>query len=96
MATGKRFLTYNILALICAIWFLLAGWIWIYWINVVFVFPFAIAGFFLWRRGVALKKVIESNCRLDALGGLLQLDWVSNCNIVKELRYRFPVNGSRR
>jgi hypothetical protein len=51
MATEKRFLTYNILALIFALWFLLAGWAWIYSLNVFFVFPFAIAGFFLWRIG---------------------------------------------
>jgi hypothetical protein len=56
MATGKRFLIYNILAFICAFWFLLAGWVWTYWINVAFVFPFAIAGFFLWRKGRGAEK----------------------------------------
>lgn len=38
--------TCNILAIICGLWFLLAGWVWVYYINVVIVFPFAIAGFF--------------------------------------------------
>lgn len=51
MTSEKRFRIYNILALISSIWFLLFGWFWPYFINVVFVFPFAIAGFFLWRKG---------------------------------------------
>ena len=56
MTTEKRYLIYNVFALICAIWFLLVGWAWIYWLNVVFVFPFAIVGFFLWRAGRGAEK----------------------------------------
>ena len=56
MASEKKFLTYNIFAFICALWFLLVGWVWVYWINVVFVFPFAIAGFFLWKKGRGAEK----------------------------------------
>lgn len=46
----KRDLIYRILALVFSLWFLLAGWIWVYYINIIFVFPFAIIGFILWRR----------------------------------------------
>ena len=56
MNKESRSLIYNVLALICAIWFLLTGWYWGHWFNVIFVFPFAIAGFFLWRKGQAAEK----------------------------------------
>lgn len=56
MASEKRLVTFNVLALLCAIWFLLFGWFWTFLINVIFVFPFAIAGFFLWRKGRESEK----------------------------------------
>jgi len=51
MTQERKLLIANILAFICALWFLFLGWIWVYFFNVVFVFPIAIAGFFLWRYG---------------------------------------------
>lgn len=51
MTPERKSLIANLLAFICALWFLLAGWLWVYYFNVVFVFPVAIAGFFLWRYG---------------------------------------------
>lgn len=56
MVSEKRLFIFNILALVCSIWFLLFGWLWTYLINVIVVFPFAIAGFFLWRKGRESKK----------------------------------------
>ncbi len=56
MASEKRLVTFNVLSLLCAIWFLLFGWFWTFLINVIFVFPFAIAGFFLWRKGRESEK----------------------------------------
>lgn len=58
MTTNTKFLMYNILALICVLWFLLVGWYWGHWFNVIFVFPFAILGFFLWRKGRGAEKKI--------------------------------------
>ena len=51
-----RFLIYNVLALICGVWFLLVGWYWGHLFNVIFVFPIAILGFFLWRKGQGAEK----------------------------------------
>lgn len=51
MTLERKTLIANLLAFICALWFLLMGWVWVYYFNVVFVFPLAIAGFFLWRYG---------------------------------------------
>jgi hypothetical protein len=47
---------FNVLAILCGLWFLLAGWMWVYFFNVIFVFPIAIAGFVLWRKGRADRK----------------------------------------
>ncbi|HQZ26871.1 MAG: hypothetical protein KA250_11010 [Verrucomicrobiales bacterium] len=64
--------TCNILAIICGLWFLLAGWVWVYYINVVTVFPFAIAGFFLWRAGRAQEyKTLNRVAGWLLAGGLL-------------------------
>ncbi len=84
MTTEKRLNLYNILALICAIWFLLCGWTWIYWLNVFFVFPFAIAGFFLWRKGRAAEKKTLNK----VVGWMLWLGLVSaiGCLIALQLR----------
>ncbi|MEY4931534.1 MAG: hypothetical protein RI909_2258 [Bacteroidota bacterium] len=56
MTIEKRYLIYNILALVCAIWFLLTGWMWFYYINIIVSIPFAIIGFFLWKRGRGAEK----------------------------------------
>jgi hypothetical protein len=47
MTIDRKKLNFNILALICSIWFLLLGWYWAWLINVIFVFPLAIVGFIL-------------------------------------------------
>lgn len=51
MTKERRLQIYNVLAFLCSVWFLLLGWIWVYWVNVMIVFPFAILGFFFWRAG---------------------------------------------
>ena len=72
MASEKRFLTYNLLALLCATWFLLLGWAWFFYFNVVFVFPFAIIGFFLWRNGRrAERKLLNKIVGWMLLAGLV-------------------------
>jgi hypothetical protein len=56
MTIDRKKLIFNILALICSIWFLLLGWYWGWLINVIFVFPFAIVGFIFWRLGRGSTK----------------------------------------
>lgn len=56
MVTEKRLLIYNIIALLCAIWFVLTGWMWFYYMNIILSFPFAILGFFLWKKGREAEK----------------------------------------
>jgi hypothetical protein len=58
MTIDRKKLIYNILALICSVWFLLLGWFWAWLINVIFVFPVAIVGLILWRLGRGSTKPI--------------------------------------
>jgi len=60
MTIERKKLIFNILALICSIWFLLLGWFWAWLINVIIVFPFAVIGFFLWRLGRGSTKPLLS------------------------------------
>jgi hypothetical protein len=70
--TEKRLFIVNILALVCAVWFLLLGWMWVYFFNVILVFPFAIIGFFLWRKGrAAEKKLLNKVTGWMLLSGLV-------------------------
>jgi len=56
MTLDRKKLIFNILALICSIWFLLLGWFWAWLINVIFVFPVAVVGFILWCLGRGSTK----------------------------------------
>lgn len=47
----KKVLPVNIFALICALWFLLTSWMWVYYMNIILSFPVGILGYFLWKRG---------------------------------------------
>jgi hypothetical protein len=47
----KQHTIYTVLTLICAIWFLLTGWIWIYYACLAIAYPFGLIGFWLWRKG---------------------------------------------
>ena len=68
----KRFMYYNVIGLLCAIWFLLFGWVWVYFANLIFVFPFAILGFFLWRKGRgAENKILNKVVGWMLLAGLV-------------------------
>jgi len=67
----------NILAILCGAWFLLAGWVWVYLVNVIIVFPFAIIGFFLWRAGRAAERKILNRVAGGLLAGGLLVSLVS-------------------
>lgn len=51
MNTENKVSLYNVFALVCAIWLFATGWMWTYYINIVFSFPIGILGYFLWKRG---------------------------------------------
>ena len=51
MPPPKRALIYNVIALVCAIWFLLTSWLWAYMINLIISWPVAIIGLILWKLG---------------------------------------------
>jgi hypothetical protein len=50
--------TTSIIALVCSLWFLLLGWMWVYFFNVIFAFPIAILGVVLWRSGKATSATL--------------------------------------
>ena len=56
MASQRTLNILNILAIICGLWYVAFGWVWAWLINVLFVFPFAIAGVFLWWAGRKAEK----------------------------------------
>ena len=51
MKEEKKALFLNLGAVVCGVWFLLTGWMWPYLVNLVFSYPVAIIGFFLWYFG---------------------------------------------
>jgi hypothetical protein len=83
MITERRLRIVNILALTCAIWFLLLGWVWVYFANVIFVFPVAIAGFFLWRKGRAAEKKLLNR----VVGWMLLLGMVISAGALAVLSF---------
>jgi hypothetical protein len=74
--------TYSIIALICSIWFVLFGSMWVYLANVVLVFPVAIVGFVLWRK----SKPETKNLRYTITGALFLIG--SIISVVALLLYR--------
>lgn len=44
-------LMFNIVAILCGIWFLLTGWIWVYGAAAFISYPIAIIGLFYWGLG---------------------------------------------
>jgi hypothetical protein len=66
----------NIAAICCAVWFILTGWIWIYYINLLISFPVAIIGLWLWfrskRKGTA-SVLTKVTIVLFAVGGILSI-----------------------
>ncbi|CAN5875332.1 hypothetical protein BH11BAC7_BH11BAC7_11840 [soil metagenome] len=47
---------YFYVALICAIWFLLTSWFWVYYANVFISFPFGLLSLILWYKGKKIGK----------------------------------------
>jgi hypothetical protein len=70
----ERKFIFNLLALLCGIWFVLLGWAWVYWFNVVFVFPVGIIGVVLWQKGRHSEHYVLNRIA----GGLLILGLLSS------------------
>jgi hypothetical protein len=47
---NKKASRYNIFALLCGIWFVLTGWMWLYAANLIFSYPVAVLGLLFWSR----------------------------------------------
>lgn len=71
MEREKKLLVYNVFALLFGVWFMLLGWAWVYYFNLLFVFPFALAGFFLWRMGRHQKSLLSKIAGATLLAGLI-------------------------
>ena len=69
-----------VLGLLMAVWFTLAGMVWIYWMAPIIAYPFGIGSFFIWRaiktdgleRNIAIPIILEIGLSLS-LGMLLYL-----------------------
>lgn len=52
---------YYLFAIICGTWFLITGWIWLYFFCLVASYPVALLGIFLWSRGRNLNPGSKAN-----------------------------------
>lgn len=52
---------YYLFAIICGTWFLVTGWIWVYFANLIISYPVALIGMFLWWRGKKLNPGSRAN-----------------------------------
>jgi nicotinamide riboside transporter PnuC len=52
---------YYLFAIICGTWFLVTSWIWVYFANLMFSYPVALLGLFLWSRGKKLNPGSKAN-----------------------------------
>ncbi len=61
LTARKQAFPNNLVALLCGIWFLLSGWMWMFLMNLVISYPFAILGFILWNsaRKTAPKSILN-------------------------------------
>lgn len=52
---------YYLFAIICGMWFLATSWLWVYYANLIFSFPVALLGTFLWSRGRKINPGSRAN-----------------------------------
>lgn len=52
---------YYLFSIICGTWFLVTSWIWVYFANLMFSYPVALLGLFLWSRGKKLNPGSKAN-----------------------------------
>ena len=51
MQTAAKRPYYSAFSIALGIWFCLTSWLWVYYMNIVFSFPAALLGMFLWWKG---------------------------------------------
>lgn len=63
---------FNIIAIVCAVWFILIGWMWAWLIALFFAYPVAIIGTILWFFGRgAIRKNVNKTAGIMLLAGLI-------------------------
>jgi|GEM_PF-951436 len=50
MNTVQRINLYNILSIVCGIWFALTSWVWLYYANLFLSLPIGLVGLFFWNK----------------------------------------------
>jgi len=78
MKVEKQIFLYNVSGLICAFWFLFAGSIWTYFINLFVAYPVGLLGLFFWYKGrVHRQKNTFNNIVLTLLASGLIISVVT-------------------
>lgn len=72
MNPQNKYLLFNIIALVCAIWFLLTGWFWTYFAALLFAYPVGAIGIIFWWLGKrAEKKLLNKIAGWTFLAGFI-------------------------
>ena len=58
---------YNILAILCGLWFGMVGVLWTYYMNLVLAYPVGILGFYFWYQASKIKKGVLNRIALSIL-----------------------------
>lgn len=53
--------TYNLLSIVCGIWFTIFGMFWTYWMNLILAYPVGILGVFFWYKANRIEKSVLNN-----------------------------------
>jgi hypothetical protein len=70
--TQKKYLLFNIIALVCAIWFVLTSWFWTYFAALIISYPVGMIGIIFWRLGKHTdKKLLNTITGWTFLAGLI-------------------------
>ena len=46
---------YGIISIVCALWFMVFGIFWTYWLNLFIAYPVGIAGFYFWKKSYDIR-----------------------------------------
>ena len=67
MEASTKAAYFNTGSLVCGTWFLLTGWFWVYYINLIIALPIGILGAYLWKKG----KDTLPGAMLNRIAGIL-------------------------
>lgn len=68
MRSQRSYNILNSIAILCGAWHIMLGWLWWWYLNVIFVFPVAILGAILWYLGRKADRKI-----LNTIAGVMLL-----------------------